>query len=57
MARKKGYGGLLESAVSRLRAGLTTVEEVLRVAFVKDVDTTDDYVKVSSDEIPTGGLI
>jgi type II secretory ATPase GspE/PulE/Tfp pilus assembly ATPase PilB-like protein len=57
IARKKGYGGLLESAVGRLREGLTSLEEVLRVAFVKDVDATDDYVKVSSDDKPEGGLI
>ena len=57
LARKKGYGGLLESAVGRLRDGLTTLEEVLRVAFVKDVDTTDDLAKVSSDDMSGGGLL
>jgi len=37
-ARAKGYGGLLDSAIGRLCAGLTTVEEVLRVAFVYTKD-------------------
>jgi type IV pilus assembly protein PilB len=54
MARQNGYGGLLESAVSRLREGLTTVEEVLRVAFLKDVNTTNGCAKVSSEQIPIG---
>jgi len=31
-ARKKGYGGLLESGVSKILQGLTTAEEVLSVA-------------------------
>jgi type II secretion system protein E len=37
MARKKGYGGLVESGVSNLLKGLTTAEEVLRVTFTEDV--------------------
>jgi type IV pilus assembly protein PilB len=32
-ARKKGYGGLLESGVNKALAGLTTPEEVISVAF------------------------
>ncbi len=32
-ARAKGYGGLLESGVSKVLQGLTTAEEVLSVAF------------------------
>ena len=31
-ARQKGYGGLLESGVSKMRQGLTTAKEVLSVA-------------------------
>jgi len=36
MSRQKGYGGLFESGVSKLLAGLTTPEEVLRVTFTGD---------------------
>jgi type IV pilus assembly protein PilB len=32
-SRKKGYGGLLESGVSKALAGLTTAEEVISVAY------------------------
>ncbi|MCK4856906.1 MAG: Flp pilus assembly complex ATPase component TadA, partial [candidate division Zixibacteria bacterium] len=32
-ARKKGYGGLLESGVGKVLEGLTTAEEVIRTAF------------------------
>ncbi|MHC4726493.1 MAG: GspE/PulE family protein [Planctomycetota bacterium] len=32
-SRKKGYGGLLESGVTKALAGLTTAEEVISVAF------------------------
>lgn len=32
-ARKKGYGGLLESGVDKALAGLTTAEEVIGVAY------------------------
>jgi type II secretory ATPase GspE/PulE/Tfp pilus assembly ATPase PilB-like protein len=32
LARQKGYGGLLESGVSKIWQGLTTAEEVLSVA-------------------------
>ena len=37
MSRQKGYGGLLESGVSKIFQGLTTTEEVLRVAFTEDI--------------------
>ncbi len=37
MARQKGYGGLLESGVNKALQGLTTAEEVLRVAFTENV--------------------
>jgi type IV pilus assembly protein PilB len=36
-ARKKNYGGLLESGVGKIFEGLTTAEEVLRVAFTENV--------------------
>ncbi|MHC4616575.1 MAG: GspE/PulE family protein [Planctomycetota bacterium] len=36
MARRKGYGGLLESGVNKVLQGLTTAEEVLRVAFTEN---------------------
>jgi len=36
-SRQKGYGGLLESGVSKIFQGLTTAEEVLRVAFTENV--------------------
>jgi type IV pilus assembly protein PilB len=36
LARSKGYGGLFESGIARMRAGLTTPEEVLRVTFTED---------------------
>jgi len=36
-ARKKGYGGLLESGVSNMIKGLTTAEEVLSTAFAEDI--------------------
>ena len=32
-SRQKGYGGLLESGVNKMLAGLTTAEEVISVAF------------------------
>jgi type IV pilus assembly protein PilB len=35
-ARRKGYGGLLESGVSRVLDGLTTAEEILSVATVEE---------------------
>ncbi len=35
-AQDKGYGGLLESAVSKMLQGLTTAEEVLRTTFTQD---------------------
>jgi type IV pilus assembly protein PilB len=37
MARKKGYGGLLESGVSNMLQGRTTAEEVLSVTFTEDI--------------------
>jgi type IV pilus assembly protein PilB len=37
MARKKGYGGLLDSGVQKVFEGQTTAEEVLRVAFTEHV--------------------
>ena len=39
MARQKGYGGLLESGVSKMLQGLTTAEEVLSVTFTEDIRT------------------
>lgn len=36
-ARQKGYGGLLDSGVSRILDGRTTVEEVLRVTYAENV--------------------
>jgi type IV pilus assembly protein PilB len=36
-ARSKGYGGLLESGVSKMLEGLTTAEEVLRVTYAENV--------------------
>jgi type IV pilus assembly protein PilB len=32
-SRKKGYGGLLDSGISKVLQGLTTAEEVIRIAF------------------------
>lgn len=37
LARSKGYGGLFESGIARMYAGLTTPEEVMRVTFTEDV--------------------
>ena len=37
MAREKGYGGLLESGVSKILQGLTTPEEVLSATFREDI--------------------
>jgi len=36
-SRQKGYGGLLESGVSKMLQGLTTAEEVLRVTFTESI--------------------
>ncbi len=36
LAREKGYGGLVDSGVSKMLQGLTTAEEVLRVTFTED---------------------
>ncbi len=37
MARKKGFGGLLDSGVTKMLQGLTTAEEVLGVTFSEDI--------------------
>jgi type II secretory ATPase GspE/PulE/Tfp pilus assembly ATPase PilB-like protein len=37
LARQKGYGGLLESGIGKMLAGLTTAEEVLGVTFSEDI--------------------
>jgi type IV pilus assembly protein PilB len=37
MARKKGYGGLLESGITKMLQGMTTAEEVLGVTFSEDI--------------------
>ena len=37
MSRQKGYGGLLESGVSKMLQGLTTAEEVLSATFTEDI--------------------
>jgi type IV pilus assembly protein PilB len=36
LARARGYGGLVDSAALRLCRGLTTLDEAVRAAFVKD---------------------
>ena len=36
-SRKKGYGGLLESGITKMLQGLTTAEEVLGVTFSEDI--------------------
>ncbi len=38
MAHEKGFCDLLDSGVQRMKAGLTTAEEVLRVTFTQDVE-------------------
>jgi len=37
MAHEKGYGGLLESGISKMLQGLTTAEEVLSVTFTENI--------------------
>ncbi|OQA00199.1 MAG: Type II secretion system protein E [Planctomycetes bacterium ADurb.Bin401] len=37
ISRKKGYGGLLESGVSKILEGMTTAEEVLSVAYTENI--------------------
>ncbi|MHC5076713.1 MAG: GspE/PulE family protein, partial [Planctomycetota bacterium] len=37
LARQKGYGGLLESGISKILQGLTTAEEVLSTTFAEDI--------------------
>jgi type IV pilus assembly protein PilB len=39
MSRQKGYGGLLESGMSKMLQGLTTAEEVLSVTFMENIRT------------------
>jgi type IV pilus assembly protein PilB len=39
MSRQKGYGGLLESGVSKMLQGLTTAEEVMSVTFTENIRT------------------
>jgi type IV pilus assembly protein PilB len=39
LSHQKGYGGLLESGVSKMLQGLTTAEEVLSVTFTEDIRT------------------
>jgi type II secretory ATPase GspE/PulE/Tfp pilus assembly ATPase PilB-like protein len=38
MSRSKGFGGLLESGVAKVKQGLTTPEEVLGVTFAESVE-------------------
>jgi type II secretory ATPase GspE/PulE/Tfp pilus assembly ATPase PilB-like protein len=38
MARDKGFGGILESGVSKIKQGLTTPEEVLGVTFAENIN-------------------
>ncbi len=38
MARDKGFGGVLESGVSKIKQGLTTPEEVLGVTFAENIN-------------------
>ena len=38
MVREKGYQSLMESAVAKMKEGVTTAEEVMRVTFVEDTD-------------------
>ena len=37
LSRQKGYGGLFESGVNRMKQGLTTADEVLSVTFSEDI--------------------
>jgi type II secretory ATPase GspE/PulE/Tfp pilus assembly ATPase PilB-like protein len=38
MARSKGYGGIKVSGVSKIKQGLTTAEEILRVSYAESID-------------------
>lgn len=38
LSRSKGYGGLLESGILKIKQGLTTPEEVLGVTFAESID-------------------
>ncbi len=37
MARERGYGGLLESGITRVKQGFTTPEEVLAITFAEEI--------------------
>ena len=50
MARRKGYGSLVDSGVGKITQGLTTTEEVLRVAFAESSATVDKSDTDNSDE-------
>ena len=41
MSRQKGYDGLFENGVTKVLAGLTTPEEVFRVAYAENVKSPD----------------
>jgi len=43
-ARARGYDGLVDSAARRLCAGLTTLDEVVRAAFVRDEEEEDEDI-------------
>ena len=49
MARKRGYGGLLESGVGKMLQGLTTFEEVIRTTFA-ETGRTQQFEKNLSPE-------
>jgi len=38
LARKKGFGGLIDSGAAKVLQGLTTAEEVLSTTFAEDID-------------------
>jgi len=50
MARRKGYGSLVDSGVGKITQGLTTTEEVLRVAFAESSATVDKSDTDNSEE-------
>jgi type II secretory ATPase GspE/PulE/Tfp pilus assembly ATPase PilB-like protein len=37
MARERGYGGLLESGITRIKQGFTTPEEVMAITFAEEI--------------------
>ena len=49
-ARARGYDGLVESATRRLCRGLTTLDEVVRAAFVKDDEDESGSTEGPHDE-------